>query len=350
MKKKISIALVLIAVVALLVGCGESKTETSMKAALLTGGPVNDGGWNQLAYEGLKKLETGDFEIANTENVAQDSQKNAIKAYADQGFNLIIGHGYEWGDALVEAAKEYPDIKFIQIGGSRGTEAPNLTSAEFKGYELGYMVGKVGASLSSENKKLGFVGAAKIPTLTAEVVAIKAAVRETDPSIEVIDVYTGSWTDIAAGKKAAEQLINQGVDAIIGIGDACDAGVIQAIDEATAAGKKVWFIGWTGEFYPQFEKDFIATSGIQDVPTLIEKLGMEVKNNEFVAQAWLPSVSDNMLRLGTWSPTAPVEAKAAGEKAAEAIKSGEMNAQTIFALSGLLQSDFYGQTEILPSK
>ncbi|AMP21007.1 hypothetical protein AZF37_07390 [endosymbiont 'TC1' of Trimyema compressum] len=63
------------------------------------------------------------------------------------------------------------------------------------------MVGKVAASLSGENKKLGFAGDAKIQTLTAEVFAIKAAVKETDPSIEVIDVYTGSWADIAAGKK-----------------------------------------------------------------------------------------------------------------------------------------------------
>ncbi|AMP21008.1 hypothetical protein AZF37_07395 [endosymbiont 'TC1' of Trimyema compressum] len=75
MKKKMSITLVLIVVVVLFVGCGTSKTEAKMKAALLTGGPVNDGGWNQLAYEGLQKLEVAGFEIANTENVSQDSQK-----------------------------------------------------------------------------------------------------------------------------------------------------------------------------------------------------------------------------------------------------------------------------------
>ncbi|AMP21006.1 hypothetical protein AZF37_07385 [endosymbiont 'TC1' of Trimyema compressum] len=81
--------------------------------------------------------------------------------------------------------------------------------------------------------------------------------------------------------------------------------------------------GWTGDFYPQFKKGFIATSGIQDVPAVIEKLELDVKNGTFVAQAWLPSFSDNMLRLGTWSPSSPAEAKATGEKAAEAIKSGE---------------------------
>ena len=68
-------------------GCGgggsqESEQEPSqssdsgsepapLKAALLTSGPVNDGGWNTQAYEGLLMLkdELG-YEIAFTENAA----------------------------------------------------------------------------------------------------------------------------------------------------------------------------------------------------------------------------------------------------------------------------------------
>ena len=172
-KKNPALFTVFLAVALIAVGCGTTDTSTNnKKAALLTGGPVNDGGWNQLAYEGLMKIKDMGFEIANTESVTQENQKNAIKAYADQGYTLIIGHGYEWGDALVEAANEYPDIKFVQIGGSRGTEAPNLSSVEFRSYELGYLGGKVGASLT-ESKKFGFVGAQKIPTVNAEVYAIK---------------------------------------------------------------------------------------------------------------------------------------------------------------------------------
>ena len=44
-----------------------------------------------MAYEGLKELENMGSEVANTENVTQENQKNAIKAYADQAYNLIIG-------------------------------------------------------------------------------------------------------------------------------------------------------------------------------------------------------------------------------------------------------------------
>lgn len=349
MKKIISLLLILLAG-AMLTACGGSdKKEETLKAALLTGGPVNDGGWNQMAYEGLQGLKDIGYEVSNTENVAQDGQKQAIQAYADQGYNLIIGHGFEWGDALTEMAQKYPDIYFLQVGGNAGGKLPNLTSGEFKSYELGYIAGKIAAA-ATEVKKFGFIGAAKIPTMIAEVTAMKGAIKESDPTISIAEIYTGSWTDIAAGKKAAEQMINQGIDTIIGIGDACDAGVIQAIDEAKAAGKTVNFIGWTGDFYKAYKKDFILTSGIQDVQGVIKTIAQEVKDDKFVSRYWLPDVASNMLRIGEWSPAATAEMKAAGEEAVKAIKDGKVTPRSIFDLAGVPASEYYDAKELVYSK
>ena len=350
MKKIISLLLILLAG-AMLTACGGSADkEDTLKAALCTGGPVNDGGWNQAAYEGLQGLKKLGWEVSNTENVAQDAQKQAIQAYADQGYNLIIGHGFEWGDALTEMAKEYPDIKFLQTGGSAGGLVENLTSAVFKPYEIGYVGGKIGAELAKDSKKFGFVGAAKIPSLLAEVDAIKAAVKESDPTIQVLDVYTGSWTDVAAGKKAAEQLINQGVNVILGIGDACDAGAIQAIDEAQAAGKDVKFIGWTGDFYEAYKKDFIITSCRQDVAGIIEMIAKEVKDDKFESRHFNPGIKDGILFLGTWSPAASAEVKAVGEKAFNDIKDGKITARQIFDILGKPASEFYDPQDIIFGK
>ncbi len=350
MKKIISVLLILLAGVMLTACGGSAEKEETLKAALCTGGPVNDGGWNENAYKGLVGLKDIGFEISNTENVAQDAQKQALQAYADQGYNLIIGHGFEWGDALTEMAKEYPDIYFLNTGGAAGGVVENLSSAVFKPYELGYIGGKIGAELTKDSKKFGFVGAAKIPTLLAEVDAIKAAVKETDPTIQVMDVYTGSWTDIAAGKKAAEQLINQGVTAILGIGDACDAGAIQAIEEAQAAGKDVKFIGWTGDFYEAYKKDFITVSMIQDIPGVIKMIAQEVKDDAFVSRHFNPGVKDGILKIGTWSPTAPAAAKAAGEKAVKDIMDGNKTARQIFDLLGKPASEFYDPQDVIFGK
>lgn len=349
MKKIISVLLILLAGVMLTACGGSAEKDDTLKAALLTGGPVNDGGWNQMAYEGLMALEDIDYEVSNTENVAQEGQKQAIQAYADQGYDLIIGHGYEWADALTEMGEKYPDIKFLQIGGNAGGKIPNLTSGEFKSYELGYVMGKVAAA-TTKTKKFGFVGAMKIPTLVAELTAMKAAIKEADPTITVAEIFTGSWSDVAAGKKAGEQLINQGIDTILGIGDACDAGVIQAIEEAKAAGKDVKFIGWTGDFYEAYKKDFIVTSGIQDISGVIMTVAKEVQDDKWVSRYFLPSVSQDLLKIGTWSPKATAEQKAAGEAAVKAIKDGKVTPKMIFDLSGAPAGEYYNAQERIYKK
>lgn len=349
MKKIISLLLILL-VGTMLTACGESeKKADTLKAALITMGPINDGGWNQAAHKGLLSLEELGYEISNTENVTQDGQKQAIQAYADQGYDLIIGHGYEFGDALTEMAVKYPDIKFLQTGGNSGGKLPNLTSAETKSYELGYIGGKIAAA-TTKTKKFGFIGAVKIPTVAAEVDGIKGAIKESDPTITILEVYTGSWTDVAAGKKVAEQMINQGVDTILGIGDSCDAGAIQAIDQANSAGKDIKFIGYTGDFYAAYKKDFIVTSLIEDVPAFIKTIATELKNDEWVSRYWLPDVKSNMLHVGEWSPTATAEQKAAAEDARKAIVDGKVTPRSIFDLSGEPASNYYDAQELIYSK
>ena len=145
--KLIALFLVVIMLASMFVGCAPKATEEApvdtpatteeavetpaapLKAALLMSGVINDGGWNQSAYEGLVKLqdELG-YEIAFTEKVQQADQANIMRDYAKKGFNLIVGHGFEYGDALVAVAAEYPEVKFAQVGGGSGGMEPNITS------------------------------------------------------------------------------------------------------------------------------------------------------------------------------------------------------------------------------
>ncbi|NJN97115.1 MAG: BMP family ABC transporter substrate-binding protein, partial [Anaerolineales bacterium] len=128
---------------------------SGLKVAMLTSGPINDDGWNQTAYEGLKAVEAAGAEIANTENVAQADQLDLIRSYADQGFNIIIGHGFEYGDALVAAAEEYPEVKFIQIGGIAANET-NILSYLFRTGEGGYAAGILAGLMAKEGKLGGW--------------------------------------------------------------------------------------------------------------------------------------------------------------------------------------------------
>src|SRR5687768_4985033 len=104
----------------LLAGCGSQETSTSntapatgsapaekqMKVALLTPGDINDQGWNQLAHEGLKALEqAGNVKTAHQVTKAPADQQPALRALADDGYNLVLCHGFEYGDRVKQLAK-----------------------------------------------------------------------------------------------------------------------------------------------------------------------------------------------------------------------------------------------------
>ena len=322
-KRFASFALILVMLSVLFVGCakpastGEKPTspaEKAKKAALLLSGPINDGGWNTDAYNGLMKLKTLGYEVAYTENVQQADQDSVIRGYAKQGFTLIVGHGFEYGDSLAKVAKDYPQIKFFHMGGN-AVNGTNLASGVFRLGDLSYVAAGIAARTTKTNK-IGFVGAMAIPTIETEVVAIKERVKEVNSRASVTVAYTGSWSDINKGKEAALAQISNGVDVIIGIGDACDAGAIQACKE-----KGVKFIGWSGDLN-SLAPEIVLTSGVQSVSGIIEGIGKEVLDNKFVAKNTIFGMAEGKAFLGTFSTSISPAVKEKAIKESEDIVSG----------------------------
>jgi basic membrane protein A len=323
-RSKFLVAMVILAV--MFTGC-QKKEETAaapetpaadstvqLKAAMLMSGPINDGGWNTSAYEGLTRLrdELG-FEIAYTELVKQAEQKEIIRNYARRGYDLVIGHGFEFGDALLEIAPDFPDVAFYQVGGE--VLADNVGSGVFSLGEGGYIAGKLAAKFTKTNK-IGFVGAMEIPTIAAEVKAMKGAIAEYNPGASFTEAYTGSWTDVNKGKEAALAQINNGVDIIIAIGDACDVGAIQAAQENGA-----YVIGWSGDFN-SLAPDVVLTSMVESVPYLVMSQGEMIKDGNWKPEAKAWGFAEGAKFPGTWSKVVPADLKAEIMKEFEEIKSG----------------------------
>lgn len=286
-----------------------------LKAALLTSGPINDGGWNTFAYEGLVSLKDDyGFEIANTENVQQSAQKSIIRNYAKKGYNLIIGHGYEYGEALMQVAPDFPDIVFYNVGGV--AMGDNVGSGIFASDGLAYIVAELAAKFTKTDK-IGFVGAMEIPTIVNEVAMIKQTVSEINPDATVTTAYTGSWTDVNKGKEAAMAQINQGCDVIIGIGDAVDFGAIKAAEE-----KGVYVIGWVGDFN-KLAPQTVLCSGVQDVQRIIKLQGKAVAEGTWKPEHLEFGVTNGAQYMGTWSSVVPEDLKAEILATQERIKSGE---------------------------
>lgn len=219
------------------------------KICAILPGPVNDGGWNGAAYSGLTNLRDNfGMDMAYRERTKPEEAADLMRQYAEAGCNIIQAHGSEYMDQINTVALEYPDIQFMQLSRCAGQE-PNLIGLCYSTGAGGYVMGRL-ASYITKTGKVAFVVGQKYPNMDWQPhmadVAAKDLKAEGKISMDVTveEKEVGSWDDPAKAKEITAALIAEGYDVFVGIADAGDIGTIEAVKEARAAGKEVWFISW----------------------------------------------------------------------------------------------------------
>ncbi|RMX05923.1 BMP family ABC transporter substrate-binding protein [Corticibacter populi] len=200
------------------------------KVALLLSGSIADGGWGQLAHEGIVALQsTPGFQAVFTENIGQAEIPQATRGYADDGYDLIIGHGYEYGSALLEIAPEYPDTKFFVSSFLPEPSVPsNIQYADLAYYDASYCAGALAALISEKRAAVGFVGGGDNPTQQRMLRAFVAGAERTVPGIKAAGIITGEYGNAARGRQAAATLIGNGADVIWHAANETGIGALQA--------------------------------------------------------------------------------------------------------------------------
>ncbi|MEI7884863.1 MAG: BMP family protein [Clostridia bacterium] len=307
----------------------EAPAKVYKVGAVFTG-PALDGGWNEGCFKGLKIMqdELG-YETHYTDNIKQSDDESIIRQYAEQGYDLIIGHGWEYGPALEKVAKEYPDLHFLQTGGDAGGKAPNLASGVFTTGELGFLLSEVAAKLTKTNST-GFIAGFELPTIVGEYDMMRYTVPFLNPKAKAEAIYTGSWTDVAKTKETAKVMIDKGVDVIFGINNACDAGTIQALQES---GKDVFFLGWSGDWHDA-GPDVVATSGVQSFGVILKLVGESVQKGTFEGKMKSYGIKEGASSLGTWSSKVPENVKNEVMADFEKFKTGEYTMETVNKMIG----------------
>ena len=207
-----------------------------MRVAIVMPGNITDKSWNQAGYEGLMraKEELG-IEVAFSEKVAQPDQAEALADYARRGYEIVIGHGGEFQEAANRVASRHPETMFVVNNGTEPAE--NLATADFYYRQFGYLLGYLGGKMS-ETGKGGFIGAQKIKFSTDLQESFVEGFKAARADGEVFVAWTNDWDDIAKGKEAALNQINQGADVIFPTMDNAAIGSLQA-----AKDNGVWAFG-----------------------------------------------------------------------------------------------------------
>lgn len=202
-----------------------------LQVALLTPGDINDAGWNQLAYEGLQAVEK-EFGAKTAHQVTKNTADHqaALRDFGDQKFDLVLCHGYEYGDRVLPLAPQFTDTKFVVVGGNV-KKAPNVATLVPKLEEATYLLGMAAGGMS-KNGVIGCIGGMKLPVITSTFLAFEQGAKAVNPKVQVKTVYLNSFDDQNAGKEAAKSLIAQKCDFIFHNADQAGKGMFDAAKEA----------------------------------------------------------------------------------------------------------------------
>ncbi len=153
--------------------------------ALLLSGVITDGGWSQLAYNGLKELKTRGFKTAYAENISIAQMDQVTRGYSDDGFDLVVGHGVEFSSTLLEVAPDYPAQHYFVTTFLPQPEVPaNIMYVNMGYFGAAYGAGVLAALISDKKRAVGFIGGDDDPNQNHMKKAFIAGAQRTVPGIQ----------------------------------------------------------------------------------------------------------------------------------------------------------------------
>jgi basic membrane lipoprotein Med (substrate-binding protein (PBP1-ABC) superfamily) len=231
-------------------------------------GRIDDGTFNQFAYEGMTAAEECfGFETSYIETVSEaDYATNIATTLSDQP-DVVITNGFLIATDTLAAAEDNTDVNFIGIDQFQEEFPPNYVGVLFREDQGGYLAGVLAASLS-ESGVIGVVGGREdVPPVVRFVNAYETGAQSVNPDIRVLSVYNESFTTPDKGASDAAQFIGEGADVIFGAGGQTGSGGV-----AAAAEQGVWGIGVDqDEYFTTFNggdaagSEYLATSAIKRV-------------------------------------------------------------------------------------
>jgi basic membrane protein A len=306
---RIAMSIVVVAGVAALAGCGGSSAPSSSKAfvVLVTDiNQLNDHGFNQLAYQGLKRAEK---QLGIRGDVYQSASAQAyipnLSTAARKNADLVVAVGFDQAAAVAKVAKEFPKTHFAIIDVSNGDLAGKPANVEgliFREQEVGYLAGYLAGLQEKRDGKqntIGSVGGEKQPPVDRYIAGYQAGARKADPTVKLLNAYSQDWVDQAKCKTAALNQISAGANIIFQVAGGCGLGVLDAAKE-----RNVWGIGVDAD--QSYLGKQVLTSALKRVDTSVYSTIQQVLNNKFAGGTnAVFDLANNGVGLGKISPQVP---------------------------------------------
>ena len=293
------------------------------RVAVVMPSAINDLAFSQSIFEALTAVQNEmgaeNFEFVYSENmfVVEDAAA-ALRDYASQGYNLVIGHGSQYGSSLQEIAPDFPDTSFAWGTTVDTFGIPNIYAYEARSEEGGYVNGVLAANLSTSNT-LGVVGPIETGDAKLYVDGFVAGAKAAKPDITVNVNYIGSFSDVALATEAANTLVGAGADGLTGTAQMV-VGAIGVAEENNVP----WF--GTQSSQTGLAPAVVVANQVYDWTGTLNTIIEQVKAGTLGGESFALTLENGGLVMD-YNPEydIPAEAKAAADEAAAGIAAGTIS-------------------------
>lgn len=195
-------------------------------------GGKDDRSFNSAAWEGVQRAKRElPVIVRDAEPGDPTSIEPALRAFAQYGYDLIIGIGFAQGPIIEQVAADYPQAHFAIV--DYVVDKPNVAGLIFKEHEGSFLVGMIAASTTKTNT-LGFVGGMDIPLIHKFLTGYEEGAKYVNPKIRVIPNFVGitdtAWNNPGKGRELTISQIEQGADVIFQAAGNSGLGVFDAAE------------------------------------------------------------------------------------------------------------------------
>ncbi|MFO1151861.1 MAG: BMP family protein [Alsobacter sp.] len=185
-----------------------------LKVAGIHASPVENA-WNSRLHQAMQDAaKEGVIEYVFSEGVSGTDYPRAMREYAEQGAQLIVGESYAVENEARQVAADYPKTAFLM--GSSGKESgDNFGVFGTWNHEAAYLAGMLAAPLSKSGK-FGAVGAIPIPEVNILINAFRAGVKESRPDAKFLIGFIGTFFDPPKARESGLAQIDAGADILFG--------------------------------------------------------------------------------------------------------------------------------------
>ena len=217
-------------------------TKKDFKMAMISS-EIGTEAFNLNAYNAMKAAsETYGFDCISVECTDTTAWEENTMALSEEGYDLIVGVGWNTAEPIAKAADLFPDTRYAVIDTVCAND--KVTSITFREEEGAYVQGVILATAFPEDDLFGYVCSYQTQATYKYRYGYEQGIKSVNPDAQLIYNYVNSYSDTSMVYEYAMQQRAAGCNVVIGgVSSAANSGIYQACLELAQQGTPIYTTG-----------------------------------------------------------------------------------------------------------